>query len=344
MEDFRPIEQRLIDACREYPPDFIQIKRLLDQGADINMVSEDESVIGEILFSYPQIRDAQCGFAPECYAESCAGCKWNKAGGDGRYLPSLMQFLIENGLDVTKHNGRVGAFALSELCFADYDRYAVDTCKLLLTAGADPLIAPCLGDNESALTTMGFEGFFNSGENPKKSVVDETIYRMMKAKSEGKSFAQIEHCDICIGRRIDRISLCVKDKRVKKVFPVWKLHSRHRNCFIDTVVLDCQGKMLCIDRYGDVYVDPHVPQYAQEQVDMAPHFRGCVGQTIVSFSFDCRYIQRKIDFDGRPGPIGYTQPIILIRLSDGKSIRFSINYGEVPPKDMVAWFEVNDKI
>lgn len=340
MEDYRPIDRQFIDACREYPPDFIKIKRLLDQGADVNKVSADESVIGEILFSYPQIRDTNCRFAADCYAESCAGCKWNKTGADGQYLPPLMQFLLENGLDVTKCDGRVGAFALSELRFSDYDRYAIDVCKLLLTAGADPLVAPSAGDNESALTAIGFEGFFNSSENPKESVIDETMYRIMKAKSEGKDFAQIEHCDVCIGRRIDHIYLCANTERMKKIFPIWSLKFRHRNCFVNTVVLDCQGKMLCVDRYANVYVDPHVPRYARQTMDIAPRFKNCVGQTIVSINFSCHNLHRKVGFDGRSCPTLYTQPIILIKLSNGKTIRFSITYGEVPTEDMAAWFKV----
>lgn len=341
MEDHQTIDRQLIDACREYPPDFIKIKSLLDQGADVNKVSADESVLSEILFSYPQIRDAQCRFSADCYSESCAGCKWNKTGADGRYLPLLMQFLLENGLDVTEHDGRTGAFALSELRFSDYDRYAVDACKLLLTAGADPLIAPYVNDSETALTAIGFEGFFNSSENPKKSVVDETMYRMMKAKSEGKDFIQIEHCDVCIGLRIDHITLCANDERMKKIFPVWSLRSRHRNCFVNTIVLDCQGKMLCVDRYADVYVDPHVPQYARQTMDITPRFKNCVGQTIVSIDFSCRRIQREVSFDGRSGATSYTQPIVLIKLSNGKAIRFSINFGEVPSENMVAWFQID---
>lgn len=333
MENARPVDCRFIHACQEYPPDLTKIKALLEQGADVNRVTEDESVIGEILLSYPQVRDLQCEHAAECCSESCAGCRWSKVDGDGRYLPLLIRFLIENGFDVTKHDGRVGAFALSMLCFADRDRYAVDACKLLLEAGADPLVVPSAGDQETALTSVGFEGFFNSSENPKKSVVDETMYRMMKAKSEGREFAQIEHCDVCIGRRIDRILLCTGNEKRKKIFSVWKLRSRHRNCFAGTVALDCEGKSLCIDRYGDIYVDPHVPKYAQKQIDIGSRFPDCVGRTIVGMDFSYRGITKD--------RITYGQPIISIGLDNGKTIRFSINNGEVPAEDMAGWFTVD---
>lgn len=341
MEDYRPIDRQLIDACREYPPDFARIKCMLDGGADINQASEDESTIGEILFCYPQVRDIHCKFFNNCFTQSCAGCNWNKTGVDGRYLPLLIQFLLENGLDITAHEGRVGAFSLSELRFSDYDRYAVDACRILLSAGADPLIVPNLGDDESALTAIGFEGFFNSSENPRRSVVDETMYRMMKAKSEGKGFAQIEHCEVCIGRRIHQIRLCANDKQMKKIFPIRKLKSWHRHCFVNTVVLSCEEKILCIDRYADVYVDPHVPQYARQTMDLTSYFKDCIGQTIVSIDFSCRCIHRETDFDGKPCSTSYTQPIILIKLSNGKTMRFSINYGEVPTENMAAWFEVD---
>lgn len=105
-----------------------------------------------------------------------------------------------------------------------------------------------------------------------------------------------------------------------------------------TAVEGLQRKLV---KYAELYVDPHVPQYAWQTMDLSSYFKDCIGQTIVSIDFSCHCIHRETDFDGKPCSTSYTQPIILINLSNGKTMRFSINHGEVPTGNMVAWFEVD---
>lgn len=256
MDNGRPIDLQLIDACREYPPDPSKIKALLERGADINGVWHDESIVSQILYGYPQFRDPQCDFAATCIADSCGGCENRKANKDGAYLPFLMRFLLENGLDVSSADGRVGAFALEGLKLSSCDRYVLDACRELLLAGADPSLCPYADDNESVLTSIGFEGcLYDTEGNQKRAAIYNTMYRMMEAKVKGEAFAQIECYDACLGQQLDHITLCAESTPMRGIFPVLKPGFWRRHCFIHTIVLDCQGKALCIDPCGDVYVE-----------------------------------------------------------------------------------------
>lgn len=337
MDCYRPIDRQLIDACQAYPPDFTAIRRLVMQGADVNAVSAndaDDCVLSEIIFGYPEISELRAAYCESCKDENCVGCSLDIPDADGRYLPQIIQFFLENGFDVTRDNGFAGARVLESLKLSSFDRYILDGCKLLLHAGADPSLSGYTDDDESVLSSVATEASFQRccEANHALENLFETMYQIMDAKRQGKNFWLIEYYDVCIGRRIDSIRLYSSEAPLKGVFPIVSLRSRHRNCFLDTVVLDCGGKQLCVTRYVDLFVDPHIPQNAAEHADLAPRFPDCVGHMITAIDFDHAAIQRGTTF--------YGQSIVLIRLDNGKTIRFSTNFGEMPEKDAVAWFSI----
>lgn len=331
MESYRPIDNQLVAACQEYPPDFCKIRSLLDQGADVNAISatdEDECLLSEIILGYPRIA--------ELLADDCGDCDNNDADhpkADGRYLPLIIQVFLEQGFDAT---GRMGAICLQNLSWASYDQYILDACKLLMAAGADPNAITFSDDEETVISWVGTKASAADcvDHDPAEISLFEAMYRMMEAKIQGRNYELIEHFSVCIGQKICGISLCADDRPLTEVFSVNTPTSRHQNCFVNTVVLDCQGKMLCVSRYTELYVDPHVPQYAEVKLDLAPYFQNCIGHTIVGIDFSYREI--------RENRTSYGQPIILIQLDNGKTLRFSHNFGEVDRNETAAWFEVVD--
>lgn len=335
MEDYRSIDYQLIGACRAYPPDFVTMRTLVAQGADVNAFSgtrADDCVLSEVLFCYPEVnalRDYCCGV---CKEMSCQGCSLDIPDADGRYLPQIIQFFLENGFDVTGNHGQAGALALESLKFATKDRYALDACKLLLQAGADPSISPYSDDSESVLDSVASEASYQGccEQNHSLESLYDTMCQMMETKMEGRIFWLMEYYDVCIGRQLDGIRLYSKTEKSRGVFSVDLPASRHSNCFMDTVVLDCRGKQLCVTNHIALFVDPSIPQNAVKAIDLSPWLPDCVGHKITAIDFRHASIWE--------GTTSYGQPIILIRLDNGRTIRFSHNFGEVPREDTVAWF------
>lgn len=327
MEDYRPIDEQLMAACQEYPPDFCKIRSLLDQGADVNATSatdKNECLLSEIILGYPRIAELLAGGGNRDTDHPKA---------DGRYLPLIIQIFLERGFDAT---GRMGAMCLQNLTWASYDRYILDACKLLMAAGADPNATPYLHDDETVISCVGTEASA-AGCVDRDSATEslfEAMCRMMEAKIQGRNYELIEYFSVCIGRKVCGIALYADDRPLTEVFSIDVPTSRHQNCFVNTVVLDCQGKMLCVSRYAELYVDPHIPQYAEAKLDLAPHFHDCVGHAIIGIEFSYREI--------RENRTSYGQPIILIQLDNGKALRFSCNFGEVDRDETAAWFEIVD--
>lgn len=334
MDGYRPIDRQLIDACQEYPPDFIKIRGLLAQGADVNAVSAsdpDETLLGGIIYAYPQILDLQDA-CEGCEDENCEGCSLHAIDPDGKYLPQIVQFFLENGFDPSREDGRAGARALSSLILSSRDLYILDACKLLLSAGADPQ-RPCfIGEDETSISWAATEASFNACEQHHVAEnLYETLYQIMDAAVKGRNFWLIEPYQVCLGRRLDSIFL-YSEGSSQGIFPVNVPTSHHPCSFRDTIVLDCAGKPLRISHYADILVDPHIPQDATEKLDLARWFPDCLGHTITAIDFGHNDIA-----DGR---IHYGQPSIRIHLDNGKVLIFSTNHGEVAKEDMVGWFQL----
>ena len=339
MDHHRPTDQQLIDACRKYPPDFIQIQQLLAQGADVNGASPwdpDDCVLSEIIKGYPEVSELREAYCKSCLDEDCEGCGLAILEADGRYLPQIIQFFLEHGFDVTAEEGRRGAMCLQCLTWSSYDPYILDACRLLLNAGADPSLCP-YSDPLNESSVLSWVGTKASAarccdHDHVTANLFETMYQIMDARIKGKNDALIEHFSICIGRQIDRVLLCADDRPMGGVFTSLVPSSHPQNNFINTVVMDCGGKMLCVSRYVDLYVDPHIIENTSEILDLAPHFAQCMGHTISGIDFSHRELQE--------GATLYDQPSIFLRLDNGKTLCFSINFGEVSETHRAAWFEV----
>lgn len=194
MEDYRPIDRQLIDACREYPPDFIKIKNLLDQGADVNATSvadENQCLLSEVIYRYPELLELRAVCCERCDDEDCNGCELDHPDADGRYLPLIIQFFLEHGFDA---KGRMGAVCLQNLTWSSDDRYILDACNLLMAAGADPGMVPYLHDsNETVISWVATKA--SAAKCCDNDLVTanlfRTMYRMMdeKIKSNTSIFA-----------------------------------------------------------------------------------------------------------------------------------------------------------
>ena len=325
MEKYRPIDKQLLDACQAYPPDFGVIKALLEQGADVNAVSAndpDECLLTDIIFDHPSISWMREDACARCEDETCDGCGLNYPDADGRYLPQIIQLFLEHGFDA---RSRMGAMALVELTHCHRDRYILDCSKLLLSAGASPEMAPYSDSNESALSAVGFKAFMAASwdKDPAAANLYELLYLIMEAKTEDRDYDLLEYHGVCVGRQIDRMLLCTEGANET---------AKRKRYLGSTFVLDCQGKMLCVDRYAGVFVDPNVPRRARKQIDVSARFPGCTGHAIESIDLSLYGTVKGERIFG---------PAVLIRLGSGKILRFTADHSEDLPDDAAAWFEID---
>lgn len=205
-----------------------------------------------------------------------------------------------------------------------------------MNAGADPSLCPySTPTNEgSVLSWVGVKASAAAccDHNPATANLFETMYRIMDAGIKGKNHALIEHFGVCVGRRIDRAFLCADDRPLAGVFTSPFPSSHPQNNFVNTVVMDCGGKMLCVSRYADLFVDPHIIEDAGEVLDLAPLLAPCVGHRISGIDFSYQEL--------REGSTLYGRPSVFLRLDNGRALRFSILFGEVPEEHRAAWFEI----
>lgn len=119
---FSKLEQQLIEEGKRIPPVFDKMKSLIEDGADVNSLSDDladenETPLSLIIQGYSQ----------------------DYIDGDGRYLADVCRFFLENGYQVQANQGGHGGMCLLNLSWASYDHYVLDAAEVLLAAGADPL-------------------------------------------------------------------------------------------------------------------------------------------------------------------------------------------------------------
>ena len=120
------IEDMLVEACLEYPPDFEKIKGLFALKPDINMVLKDalyENMVYDIMIRYTKInKPCDVRVAKEKDGLPEADC---------RYLPQIVTMFIENGFDA-KGNDKKAWF--SKLLNSTEDKYIIEACNILLKA------------------------------------------------------------------------------------------------------------------------------------------------------------------------------------------------------------------
>ena len=159
---FDELEKRLVEEGRRCPPDFERMKALVMAGADVNACSDD----------FDEEQDTPLSLIYLGYLH-------DNIGENGRYLPELTRFFLENGFDVHEDEGRHGAACLQNLTWSSYDQYILEAAKILLEAGADPNVV--LYGDESALDWVSVKISGSYVEHDEDAVhLFEKMYDMMK--------------------------------------------------------------------------------------------------------------------------------------------------------------------
>lgn len=334
---FGELENRLIEAGKEYPPNYEKMRELLAAGANINATSTkedpDESILSTIILGYPEFDHPEiCESCDKDGEEPCTDCPENFwKDYDGRYLPDLCRFFLQNGFDVHGSKDTFGGRCIMNLTWSSYDRYILDATKILLHAGANPNFE---SDHETLLSWVATKASAGRcvDEDHNLENLFETMYSILEAASENRDFDSIEYFSAAIGRKVDGIEIYCEPNQ-PSVFTIEEPEFQSDNCFTGTIVFWCEGKALRINQWTDIMIDPSITQMdGKTKVDMSPYFSGCIGCTL-----------SKIDFDHEltiKGTTRYGRAVMHLHFSNGKRIHFSNNFGKASKEKYAAFFEI----
>lgn len=239
----------------------------------------------------------------------------------GRYFPVLADIFLNAGFDAK----RFGLGVVGSLVFSTYDRYVFDTAMLLLKAGAN-------GDEsrwEGLLEAIGTEESYqrccekdNACEN-----IYYAWYEIVRRASEGERFDDIGVWEDCIGLRIDGI---IADANSS---PVVSEPEDGTYFFRDQLMLLCGEKTVLIEGNPNIYLcgRPEEDELAHP-VDLSQSLSFAVDAVIERIEFEHR--------ECRKGTTSYRQPNIRIFFDNGRALRFSTNFGEVPKEETSNYFEI----
>lgn len=334
---FGKLENELIEAGKEYPPNYEKMLELLAAGANINATSTeedpDESILSTIILGYPEIEAPEaCEHCEKEGKNPCGECLDSFEGThDGRYLPDICDFFLKNGFDVHGSNNAFGSRCIMNLTWSSYDRYILDATKILLRAGANPDYEDEDGGLKGWVGTKASAGICVD-HDPDIANLFEAMYSILEAASEKRDYRSIEHFSVAVGRKVDRIELYC-DSNQEPLFSLNDADFQHENCFRGTLVFWCEGKVLQINRWIDIMVDPYVVRNSDgNKFDMNEHFADVIGHTLTKIDFNCSVTTKDRTH--------YTRPIINLHFSNNKCIRVSDNFGVVEEERRVAFFEV----
>jgi hypothetical protein len=333
---YNPHSWELITLFHSGPPDFARAEELLRLGADVNDQGndKDENVLSGIIEGYRDSRidedRERCGACKKEY-EDCIGCPFDKNPELGPSLLKVIRFFLDHGFDVNKDNGRYGAQCLAALVLSTFDRYMIDATKLLLHAGAQNIDAYC--DEDS--TPMGWMGDEASYQNTcwhdySLGNIYEAVYQVYVAAEAGRPYDGVDSYESSIGKRILRV-LAEVEPGTETFFSVDDPTSRHDNCFTCNLYFMYDGGFLKTTRYASFWVDTELPDSAF--TDVSDRFLPLIGAEIESFSFGHHSIVK--------GTTHYGQPITTIRMDNGSSVAFTINFGEVEKEDYCAYYHLD---
>lgn len=215
----------------------------------------------------------------------------------GEAMTEAIRHFLSNGYDVLANEGRNGGLALSALCWSSYDRYILDSAKILLNAGA-PVEYKSMdddfdGESRGVLGSIGWKlsGAWSVDKDYIWANILETYYTIVEAYAAGEDYNSINCYLDCIGSRLNSVSK-IKDENSDSIEK-----DASKSKFLDCLVMWFDDKPLVIRKYIDFVIDPvYAAKNKDSFVDVGCDFSAVMGATLV----DIRYIDSNIcyfDFD-----------------------------------------------
>ena len=220
---------------------------------------------------------------------------------NGALMPEATRHILENGYDVHAHNGFNGEAALTRLCWTSYDRFILDTAKVLLDAGAPIDYATEDEDSEeddmeeisSVLDNIAWKlsGAWHVDNDPEWANVLTAYYYMIKAVEAGKDYHLISSYLDCIGKKLTDVS-AVSSSGKGPVFC-----ENGSNYFKEPLVFWFGDTPMVVKEIAEFIVDPLLIGELQDQIVPAgQYFDKIIGSSLT----ELRYVNDEtsfLDFD-----------------------------------------------
>jgi hypothetical protein len=300
---FDKLSNKLYEALTAYPPDFKLAQQYINEGADIHARSkndDDENILAQIILGYPHVDDPGEDLSQE---ESIA--YWRRF--DGRYLPEIVHFFLENGFDVTLDNQKFGADCLRNLTWSSYDHFILDATKLLLKAGASYSYED--DEHKSVIDWVGTKASVSANVdwNDRDSQLFCTMWDILDAHRSGHDYQSIDSCLCCIGQSIDRI---ITAGELEYAVVDDKLPNNQLIFCDHDLFFICREKPLRINVYSEAAIDPR-EMPTSHFIDATTLFPQLIGKMITNIQFP--------DFSEKSN--GILGPNFIIELTEGLSLQ-----------------------
>lgn len=294
------LDNELLEACTGYNYDLDKIKELVLAGADTNQLNK----FGDNIFD-------------DVFLDTLYNCRDDiqKLSETVEKIKEIIPIMINAGWDIKKF----GIPTMNQFVFSTYDRFTFDLYKFMLQYDLtdDPK------DYESALESVGSEESYQRccEENHDLENMFYSIYEIVEAKMEGRDYQSIELYYDAIGLTIDKVIYFDGENTT-----VTKSDFTEYNADIGFV---CGNKLLILKKGVNIlFMNDRFDD--QSQIDFSATFQACIGAQIENISFEHKTV---ID-----GTTHYGQPTIILELSNGRKLKFSHNFGELPDNQAQSRF------
>lgn len=286
------LNQKLIKACDDANLD--EIQKMIISGANPNLLDKYGESIFEHVFIYAvdSVED-ETEISAEEYNEI-----FNR-------VKNTVKTLVNYGWNIQKYGLRV----MHQFIYMSNQKLAFDLMKFFLAFN--------LGDEkseyESLLEGIGTEESYQRccDNNHVLENILYTMYEIVNAKMENRSYKNIELYYDAIGMKIDKILYLGKESIVPSKAGATKYN--------DDICIVCGEKILVIRECVNILF---INDITNEEYVEIPNLFGnnIIGSKIVDVSFEHKEI---VD-----GITHYGQPTIVVSLDSGKKLKFTHNFGE----------------
>ena len=279
---FTDAENRMIESALKMPPDYDEMLLLLQEGADINAVYDQEEVWDNLLSTI--IIDS-----PGCEIDRFRH-DWKEQTSEdfNRYLPETVQFFLDHGFDVNRYGGKAGAACLDSLRWTAIDRYGIAVLKMLLEAGCNPDLSEYDSEPETVLQNYSErEGEYLYDSCGKDCEIGSYFYILVEIVNrfqKGTSYSGLGLYDESYGKRITGVGLInwSNEPVMTEKMISWD-GQEHQNGFEGGFVVELEESVLVIvpgcGAYTDLKADLDSEPY------MVPELDGLKGSCISKITF-----------------------------------------------------------
>ena len=294
------LDKQIVKACEEGYPDINKIQELILAGADTNQVCDEKNIFDRVFRRFLNAR------------RQTPKRNYYKA----KKVKETIQLMVAHGWDVK----RFGMSVTNRFLFSTYDRNTFDLYRFMLQYD----LAESPEDYDGVLEGIGTEESYLRccEEDHETENLFYALYELVEAKMDGRNFESIEPYYDAVGMKIDRILYFDESDTT-----VQKETFTEYNADIGFV---CGDKVLILRKGVHIlFMNDRITE--TPQVDLSETFcADIIGQTIQSVSFGHKTVVK--------GTMHYGQPTIIIELSNGKKLKFSHNFGELPDREAQSRF------